>query len=132
MDIIIPILFLLLPPLYLGMRYFIDYGKNAIDGLGTSEKFAAALFLVYVVTVLFIGKDSLYGLIFGINDVKKLSFYFIFPSLGFGFAMFPKTVTEYFGDYTQFSETSSSGAVKIIGWGLLITSAISIFAYATM
>jgi hypothetical protein len=119
MEIIFALICLLSAPLYLGARHIIEYydAPFSKENFGKASLLAAVLYFLYLATFLRLGTDGLYELKQFGNVVKKFSTFFIYPSIGFGLAIFPKLASEYiFNAYSMALLNFQYQLCSLIGW----------------
>lgn len=103
-------------PTYFGIRHYYEYESFDSAWWGLSEKFAAVFFIAYIGFFLLVGKEHLYSLReFGAEN-RKFGTFFVFPSIAFAIAMFPRIAAEYSDNYSGLAATGMQRAIGIFGW----------------
>ncbi len=123
MEIIFALTFLFSVPLYLGARHIIEYydAPFSRENFGKASLLATVLYLLYLIAFLRLGTDGLYELKEFGSIVRKFSIFFIYPSIGFGLAIFPKLASEYiFNAYSMALLNFQYQLCSLIGWLLII------------
>lgn len=116
LDEILAILTLISIPTFLGLKFLHEYQNDWSNHWYFSEKLASILFALYLLLVLFVGRNEIYSLAAsGVSHHKFMTFYAL-PSLAFGIAMFPKSAIEYSDLYFKSSLLGTQRWFAFTGW----------------
>jgi len=122
MEYTFAIICLLSLPLYLGFRHSVEYyeGPFSKENFGVSSLLALILFCSYFVIFINLGIEELYELKELGRQSRKFATFFIYPSIGFGLAIFPKMASEYIFDaFSMASLRFQFQLCAFIGWLLI-------------
>ena len=119
MEITFAIICLLSIPLYLGFRQLVEYydGPFSKENFGLLSLLALIIYFVYFGVFIYLGIDGLYELKELGRQSRKFATFFIYPSIGFGLAIFPKITSEYIFDaFSMASLRFQYQLCSFIGW----------------
>ncbi|MEN3157705.1 hypothetical protein ABC502_04885 [Alkalimonas sp. NCh-2] len=103
-------------PTYFGVRHYYEYESFNRTLWGFSEKLAALFFIIYIGFFLLVGKEYLYSLREFGTENRKFGTFFVFPSVAFAIAMFPRIAAEFSDNYSGLAATGMQRAIGIFGW----------------
>ena len=121
----IPYLILISVPVILGAKHIYEY-SIIIDKytFGYPERIAALLFILYIIFIVFLGMEKLFELQTYARGGRRYMTFFVYPSFGFGLAIFPKAASHFTGMYDQLASTGMARGVAIWGWFAIVYVAI--------
>jgi len=128
MEYTFAIICLLSIPVYLGFRHVREYYENPFskENFGIDSLLALITYFSYFCIFIYLGINGLYELNELGRQSRKFATFFIYPSIGFGLAIFPKIASEYLLE--AFSINSLRFQYQLcafVGW-LLILYLVSI------
>lgn len=129
METLISIVVLITIPIFFAVRHVDEYGTFDDPKIwGNAEKFASSLFLLYLGMVLVLGKSGIYSFYEPVSSIRdpRFGFFFLFPSLGFGIAMFPRVAAEFSQNYLPMVQSGMLKYFSIYGWLIIVCLALII------
>lgn len=123
MEHLIAFICLLSLPIYLGYGHFFEYWECSLskENFNVTSWAALILFCSYFGVVIYAGIEELYKLKEVGREYRKFITFFIFPSVGFGLAIFPKIASEYiFNAFSTNTLRLQNQLCSLAGWILII------------
>ncbi|WP_040551904.1 hypothetical protein [Rheinheimera nanhaiensis] len=120
METLVQLAVLVSLPIYFGIRHYCEYESFDSAKWGLPEKLAALFFILYIGFFLLVGREHLYSLQEFGADNRKFGSFFVFPSIAFAVALFPKIAAEYSEHYAGLAATGMQRIVGIFGWAYLL------------
>lgn len=122
MEYLIAFICLCSLPVYFGYRHFLEYWESSLSKENFSLVSWVALILLfsYFGLVIYMGIDELYELKEAGRESRKFITFFIYPSVGFGLAIFPKIASEYiFNAFSMNMLRIQNQLCSFMGWLLI-------------
>ena len=129
METLISIVVLIAIPIFLAVRHLDEYGTFDDPKIwGNGEKIASSLFVFYLGMVLVLGKSGIYSFYDPVSSIRdpRFMFFFLFPSIGFGIAMFPRVAAEFSLSYLPMLQSGMLKYFSVYGWLIIVCLALII------
>ncbi|BCO17633.1 hypothetical protein KUC3_04900 [Alteromonas sp. KC3] len=123
METLISTVVLISIPSFFAVRHFNEYGTFDDPKIwGRAEKIASLLFALYLGMILVLGKSGIYSFYEPVSTIRdpRFMFFFLFPSIGFGIAMFPRVAAEFSQNYLPMLQSDMLKYFSIYGWLIIV------------